>query len=203
MCSVEGCDKKVLAKGYCSKHYSQVRAHGEVQKRTVRDRNEYRIEDEITYILLYNKDNEVIAEAIIDTEDLEKVLPYKWSVSNCRGTSQYCKDNTVGQLQGFILGLLKGDGKYVDHINRNPLDNRKCNLRLCTNQENIRNCKIPKNNKSGHKGVYWSEERQKWVAQVSINRKTICLGRFISFEEAVEKRKEAVKEHYGEFNNEN
>lgn len=77
MCSVEGCDKKVLAKGYCSKHYSQVRAHGEVQKRTVRDRNEYRIEDEITYILLYNKDNEVIAEAIIDTEDLEKVLPYK------------------------------------------------------------------------------------------------------------------------------
>lgn len=203
MCDVDGCDKKVLAKGYCSKHYSQVRTHGEVQKRTIRDRNEYRQENEITYILLYNINNEVVAEAIIDTEDLEKVIPYKWSVYNNRDQSQYCKANTIGQMQRFILNLSKGDGKYVDHINRNPLDNRKCNLRVCTNQENIRNCKIPKNNKSGHKGVYWSEERKKWVAQITLNNKTIGLGRFTNFKDAVEKRKEAVKKHYGEFNNEN
>ena len=75
--------------------------------------------------------------------------------------SLYCKSNSAGQLHRFILNLTKENTEIVDHINGDPLDNRKNNLRLCTNQENIRNCKIPKNNKSGHKGVYWCSNRNK------------------------------------------
>ena len=60
----------------------------------------------------------------------------------------------------------------------------------------------PKNNKSGYKGVYWSKERKKWCAQITINNKTKGLGRYDTIEEAIEARKKAAKEYYGEFANE-
>ena len=89
----------------------------------------------------------------------------------------------------------------VDHINHNGLDNRKCNLRICTNQENICNCEIPKNNKSGCKGVYWAKDKHKWTVQVTVNNKTIYIGRYDNLEEAIMARKEASKKYYGEFAN--
>ena len=92
-------------------------------------------------------------------------------------------------------------GMVVDHINHNGLDNRKSNLRICTNQENICNCEIPKNNKSGCKGVYWAKDKNKWTVQVTINNKTIYIGRYTNLEEAIEARKEASKKYYNEFAN--
>jgi len=77
MCKVENCNNKVFAKEYCSKHYSQIRKFGEIQLRTVNDKNNIEIIDEIAYIDLYNKNNEVIAKAIIDLEDVEKVKDHK------------------------------------------------------------------------------------------------------------------------------
>ena len=77
----------------------------------------------------------------------------------------------------------------------------KSNLRICTNQENICNCEIPKNNKSGCKGVYWAKDKNKWTVQVTINNKTIYIGRYTNLEEAIEARKEASKKYYNEFAN--
>ena len=91
---------------------------------------------------------------------------------------------------------------FVDHINHNGLDNRKSNLRICTNQENIRNCKVPKNNKSGYKGIYWAKDKNKQTVQITLNNKTKYIGRYEKLEDAIAARKEATKKYYGEFANE-
>lgn len=90
-------------------------------------------------------------------------------------------------------------GESVDHINGNTLDNRKENLRICTHQQNMCNQKTRFNNKSGAKGVYWSEQRQKWCVQIAVKNKTIPLGRYNLFEDAIKVRKEAEQKYHGEF----
>lgn len=87
----------------------------------------------------------------------------------------------------------------VDHINGSPDDNRWENLREATHQQNGRNVKTPKDNTSGVKGVYWARERQKWAAQITVNRKTIHLGRFKTIEEAKAARENRERELFGEF----
>lgn len=74
-------------------------------------------------------------EAIVDDEDFEKVNQYKWH-SDGRYAIRYL-DARVGssiRLHRFIMNARKG--QQIDHINRNPLDNRKENLRFCTSSEN-------------------------------------------------------------------
>ena len=79
----------------------------------------------------------------------------------------------------------------VDHINHNRLDNRKQNLRLCTQGENLRNKKV--------KGVTFDKRRNKWYARIMINRKNLHLGSFDTKEEAIEARKQAEIEYFGEY----
>jgi hypothetical protein len=78
--------------------------------------------------------------------------------------------------------------KEIDHINRNRLDNRICNLRLATSSENKQNAGVQSRNKSGHKGIKWYERSKKWRAQITVNKKQIHLGIFECFNEAVNAR---------------
>lgn len=66
----------------------------------------------------------------------------------------------------------------IDHINANASDNRISNLRIATQLENTRNRRIPKNNTSGVKGVYWDLEKRKWRAQFRIDGKNKVVGYF-------------------------
>lgn len=72
----------------------------------------------------------------------------------------------------------------IDHINRNPSDNRFVNLREATNSENMQNMRISRRNKSGMVGLYWDEQRRKWHAQIKVGGKKIHLGRFDNFDDA-------------------
>lgn len=76
----------------------------------------------------------------------------------------------------------------IDHINRNPSDNRISNLRLLTNSENIAN--------NGAKGYYYWKSRNKYVAQIMINYKKIHLGVFDNEYEAKKAYIEAKKIHF-------
>ena len=100
-------------------------------------------------------------------------------------------------LHREIMGA--DDSTVVDHINGDKLDNRRQNLRLCTQQQNCLNSRLRSNNVSGVKGVYWCNKRLKWTAQISINKKTFSLGRFADFESAVQARLEKEKELFGNF----
>lgn len=90
-------------------------------------------------------------------------------------------------------------GKYYDHIDRNPLNNRKYNLRPATMAENNRNQNKPKTNTSGFIGVGWDKDNLKWRSYITVNYKQIKLGRFANKEDAIRARLRAEKEYFGEF----
>ena len=89
-------------------------------------------------------------------------------------------------------------GKIVDHINRNSLDNRLDNLRVCDQSVNIMNRELLKSNKSGHKGVFWCNNlvTPKWKSKIEIRYKTIHLGYFDTYEEAVIAREQTEKQYW-------
>ena len=60
-------------------------------------------------------------------------------------------------------------GLEVDHIDRNPLNNCRSNLRWCTRSQNTCNEGLRSTNKSGVKGVHWSERNQRWTTRITCN----------------------------------
>jgi hypothetical protein len=88
---------------------------------------------------------------------------------------------------------------YVDHINRNPLDNRRINLRFVSKLQNSRNRTKKLNSISKYIGVYLNKNR--WVSKITINNKNIHLGTFKCEIEAAEARDIATKKYFGEYGN--
>lgn len=80
---------------------------------------------------------------------------------------------------------------HIDHINRNRSDNRICNLRDVTTQQNLSNSSNYCTNTSGRKGVYWDKRDLRFRALIVVNYKVIHLGYFRKFEDAVAARSEA------------
>lgn len=93
-------------------------------------------------------------------------------------------------------------GMEVDHINRNKLDNRRSNLRICTHAENLANRIKPRNNTSGYKGVVWNKSRSKWLAQITVKKRHIYLGQFDDIEEANEAYNLGFVKYYGKLGTE-
>lgn len=93
------------------------------------------------------------------------------------------------------------DGE-VDHINHLRNDNRICNLRDVTRQENSRNMVIPKNNTSGCIGVIWRKNRKRWTAEIKVSGKSIKIGMYKNIADAVFARK-AAEVKYGFHKNHN
>ena len=89
--------------------------------------------------------------------------------------------------------------KLCDHVDRNPMNNRKYNLRPATSIENARNRGRFKNNKSGVTGVAWDKKSNKWMSYITVDKKRIYLGFFEGKEDAIKARLQAEKEHFGEF----
>ena len=87
----------------------------------------------------------------------------------------------------------------VDHKDLNGLNNRIENLRPATRQNQNANKPRNRNNTSGYKGVTWDKRREKWVAQIMIDRKHIYLGQFDNAEEAHAAYVKAANENFGEF----
>ena len=79
----------------------------------------------------------------------------------------------------------------IDHINGDKTDNRITNLRCVTNQENSKNTKVRKTNKSGVTGVYRHSKCDLWVAQITVDGKTHHIGSYNCIDEAKKARKQA------------
>lgn len=91
------------------------------------------------------------------------------------------------------------DGVQVDHINGNPLDNRRVNLRFATPSENARNRGRASNNTSGFKGVNWNKKHGKWLASIMVDGKRLFLGGFTVAEDAARAYDKAARKYHGEF----
>jgi hypothetical protein len=142
---------------------------------------------------------------IISKCDFERVIAHNWSLafykkSNNSPYFQYRTPRPEREeilLHRFIVNCPAG--KCVDHINGNTLDNRRENLRICTQAENRCNSRIQNNNTSGYKGVSWSEGHKKWRSQIKLNKKIIHLGYFNTPEEAYAAYCAASEKYHGEY----
>ena len=191
-CSVDGCENKYRSKGYCNKHYQQMLKYGHIIDRTRFDVNEIIEYDDCAEIVIYDKHGNEKARVMIDLEYVDIVKQYKWHL-----THGYVNNNKVGRLHRFLMN--PPEDMVVDHINRNPLDNRICNLRICTQHDNCLNKTARYDNISGVIGVVWDKKNKKWRAQIRVNGKYIHLGRYNTKEEAIEARRQAEIEYFGEY----
>jgi hypothetical protein len=141
-------------------------------------------------------------KVLIDDEDYEKVMSRKWHIQNGKYLSSCIRINKKN-VGGLLLHRFITDAPKavcVDHINGNTFDNRKCNLRFCSDLENNRNKSIIKA-ASGYRGVYQMQGREynRFNSYVSVKDIPYFLGSFATPEAAAYFREMAVKELYGEF----
>ena len=146
-------------------------------------------------ILLSNNDY-----ALVDDEDWLYLVGFTWSISSGKGYAQ-ARVNGKMQLMHRIVAARAGINcpDDVDHINGNPQDNRRSNLRAATRSQNNANSKRHCNNTSGIKGVYWHKQAQKWRTQISVDYKIIHLGYYDTKEAAAFAYQEAARHHFKEF----
>lgn len=141
-------------------------------------------------------------EFYFDLEDYEKVKGYCWNSHDGYIETRGLTRGEFLKMHRLIMGLKKGDGLLVDHINHNTHDNRKCNLRICTNQENCMNSSTHKNNKSsGESGISYRKDNGKWRVRIWKNYKCYHIGQFDTYEEAYQARISAEDKFFGEFAN--
>jgi HNH endonuclease/AP2 domain len=175
----------------CKKHYMRQHYLERSEREGLRRRkNNYVIKED--YVEIHFNTGDI---GFIDLDDLEKFTRHFWSL-NSQG---YVQSRINGVLKRLHLYLLDFPKNIVDHKNRNKLDNRRSNLRECTQAQNTRNSPLKKNNTSGYPGVNFIKTSGKWRARITFNRKEIRLGNYDSFEEAVKARKEGEKKYFEEF----
>jgi hypothetical protein len=161
-------------------------------------KNTFILCDGYVEVVIYNKNREEIARALIDLDDLDRVNNHTWTLTSHGYLECKVKQKLI-RLHRFITNATQGTD--VDHKDGNKLDNRKNNLRVCTHQQNCCNIKGYSHNTSGVTGVYYDKVNDKWCAKIKVNDKNIWLGRHKTFNEAVKVRKEAEERYFGEFQN--
>lgn len=133
-------------------------------------------------------------QVIVDDDDYELLSKWKWVQSN-KGYAQraaYKKDGyTTILMHRQIMDIT--DRRRIDHINGNPLDNQRINLRVCTQRQNMQNRKPNRNKASlpGIKGVY--PHGNKWKVLIMINGKNKYIGLYSTIKEASEAYNTAAK----------
>lgn len=143
-------------------------------------------------------------EFYFDLEDYDLIKEHCWHIDK-KGYVKTSRFDIEGKECGMqmhrLIMNLHDDDLYVDHIHGNKTrnDNRKSNLRIVTDSQNMMNRCVHKNNKTGVAGVRWHKYHNKWVAVISANKKRIHLGYYDNFEDAVKARKEAEKKYFGEY----
>ena len=130
---------------------------------------------------------------IIDTDKVDYVGQFKWFVDErdrVRTTTSHLS------LHRYLLG---NEHESIDHINRNRLDNRLCNLRACSVLQNNMNRGVSKNNKSGFKGVVFNKSKGRYKATIGIDNKKIHIGYYDTAEEASEAYKRRAADLFGDY----
>ena len=142
---------------------------------------------------------------LVDAEDYEWISKHKWQLSNINEGRLYASRlvKVNGRSCRVMLHRVIMDapnGLMVDHVNRDGLDNRRCNLRICTNQQNQRN-RQPGISKLGHsyKGVKRIKSTGKWIALIGVDYKRIHVGTFDNVHDAARAYNEAALRLFGEF----
>lgn len=171
--------------------------------------NNYKTIGNDTIIFLENAKGDVIAETIIDTEDLEKIKNTNYRFSLWKKLDyKYCKASVYETINGKRKGktfwlhhlIVENPPKeyMVGHIDHDPLNNRKSNLRIIKRQHNLLyRKKENSNNKSGYRNVSFHDGW--YLVQLQINKKNTVLGKFKDVDDAGAFAEEMGQKYYGKF----
>ena len=151
-------------------------------------------------------------EFYFDLDDYDKIKDYCWH----KNVSGYIVTTINNDICLYMHVYLMDKNKYknknsnkiknkiiVDHIDRDKINNRKNNLRICRQYENSINRSIQSNNTSGIVGVNWDSRVKKWRAYIGYDKQSVELGHFNNIEDAIEARFKAEREHHKEYSPEN
>ena len=139
--------------------------------------------------------------AIVDDEDYEWLSKYKWCARREDGDHWYAIRKSAGKHLRMHREILKcPETLHVDHKNGDGLDNRRSNLRTCSNKQNGANRKKNRGQSSSKfKGVHRKRNKNGWYAQIFVDGKQKSLGVFETERDAALAYNEAAIFSYGEF----
>lgn len=142
---------------------------------------------------------------LIDDEDIDLIRNYRWRVRDKktnhvrRVTSIRGKSKTIYLHRAIMEKHGKNlTNKFIDHIDRNPLNCQKDNMRVATASNNSCNISVRADNTTGIKGVNKTREGY-YQARIGINGKRIYLGTYKTIELATESYNKAAEEYHKDF----
>ena len=157
-------------------------------------------------IFFTNKDKQIVGFSVVDKEDYVWLSKWKWSTNGgyaCRRRYSKTKSKLVTVYMATEIMKYNNiwqNGKEIDHINCDKLDNRKCNLRMVTRYQNQLNKPIRKDSGSGYKGVYFtSNKTNPWMAYIYVEGKRVYLGYHKTDISAAKEYDKASEKYHGEF----
>jgi hypothetical protein len=176
-CDIPGCGRKHCANGLCRMHNLRRYRSGDEKlllsvgyKSAPRQGKTVVVEGVECWAIPTTKGREFI----VDVCDKPIVEGYRWHDSH--GYAVRMEGGKTIWVQNEIMP--PSPGMEIDHKNRNRLDNRRCNLREATHQDNTFNNSIRQNKTSKYRGVCWNKRKQRWMATIRDERKNFCIGYF-------------------------
>jgi len=203
-CSIDGCLNVLLARSWCSTHYSRWRKNGDPNIATRRRRFVGPLgQDRLREMLSYDPVTGI----------------FTWRVNRQGGVkagdSAGCIKTSFGRLRYRVITISRRDyqahrlaflymvGKIplsgIDHRDGDGLNNRWRNLRPATPSQNAANAGVCSTNTSGFKGVTWNKKSQRWQAGIKKDGRSIHLGLFDAPETAHSAYTAKARELFGEF----
>lgn len=175
-------------------YYDNLRKKGVELRRAWRP-NSIEVSDDGVWVIVERRDGSERARFLVDEDAYEHmVAPYRWHVGSVTGDRVYTSariptgsGNSTVLLARWLMNP-PADAE-VDHINKNPLDNRRENLRVVTrkqNEENGGQRRSPRKFTSEHRGVYLDPYTKRWRAEVTHHGKAHKSPRFDTEAEAAE-----------------
>lgn len=143
--------------------------------------------------------------ALVDEEDCKNLSRFDWYLHKGAYAARTRRKDDIGvegntrriKMHRIIMGAK--ESQKIDHKNGDTLDNRRDNLRFCTNSQNAWNRGISKRNTSGFKGVSQNRRSKRWQSIIEIDGESRYLGTFDTKEEAYTVYVKVAKEIHGEF----
>jgi hypothetical protein len=138
--------------------------------------------------------------AIIDAEDYDWLSYYTWTTAPRSGGRVYAVTTDIAGRRVYLSRFIMRPppGYVVDHISGDTLDNRRANLRICTQQQNACNQRLNGRNKTGYKGVILCPNGR-YKGKIQVNGQGIHLGYFDTAEKAAAAYDAAAREQFGEY----
>jgi hypothetical protein len=175
-CTVDGCERPLKGRRLCSPHYQRLARWGRLE--LLREPADCRpiVDGEIARVPLTQG-----KVAIIDAGDADLVSQHIWAAARAKRDRYYAQASLAGNgvIAMHRLLIEPPDDMLVDHIDGDGLNNRRANLRPCTNSQNLQNLSsLRSNNQSGWMGVGYRADRGRWRAYVKSGGKFRHLGYF-------------------------